>query len=489
VSNGNATRVGPFFDGRHHESSSTESHQVVTPSTGARLMELPVGSDVDADKAVACSRAAFEDGRWKDAPPSAKKQTLRRFAEFVSANAAELDSLDADEMGKPVREVLFNASIAASLIAFYAEAIDKVTGDVYNSDKNSLCAQRLVPRGVVAASVSWNFPTCNAVLKVAPALAAGNSVVLKPSELSSRSALRLAQLAVEAGVPPGVLNVVPGLGETVGRALGLHRDVDMMAFTGSTAVGKLMLQYAGQSNMKVVLAECGGKSPHIVFEDFADSEGVADYVARLLVTNQGQICGTGSRLLVERSIQARIVDRIVAKVKEVRIGNARDPNTTFGPLASEKQLARVMRYIETAPAEGATLAAGGKRALPDSGGYFVEPTIFCNVAPRSGIAQEEIFGPVLSVIPFDSEEEAIRLANGTIYGLVAYAWTTDLSRAMRLVKGIRSSLLINAAPPVGEGPGHAFSSEPSGQSGVGTEGGIPGMESYMRRQFVWINHA
>jgi acyl-CoA reductase-like NAD-dependent aldehyde dehydrogenase len=312
--------------------------------------------------------------------------------------------------------------------------------------------------------------------------------VLKPSELSSRSSLRLAELAVEAGLPPGVFNVVPGLGKTIGKALGLHQDVDMVAFTGSTAVGKLLLQYAGQSNMKVTLAECGGKSPHIVFDDLLDVDKVADLIARGLVTNQGQICSVGSRLLVERSIEGRLVDRIVAGVRAITVGDALDPKTTFGPLASSDQCARVMRYIKAAEADGARLVTGGKRVLPESGGHFVEPTVFRNVVPGSRIAQEEIFGPVLAVIPFDTEEEAIRLANYTIYGLVAYAWTADLSRAMRLMKGIRSSLLINAVVPMGEGPGHAFSSEPSGQSGLGTEGGIPGMESYMRRQFVWINH-
>jgi acyl-CoA reductase-like NAD-dependent aldehyde dehydrogenase len=397
--------------------------------------------------------------------------------------------LDAGEMGKPVGERAFNAETSAGLMRFYAEAVDKVTGDVYNSDKNSFAFQRRVPRGVVAAVVPWNFPIFNAILKIAPALAAGNSVVLKPSELASRSAMRLAQLALQAGLPAGVLNVVPGLGKTVGRALGLHSDVDMVTFTGSTSVGKEMLQYAGQSNMKVVMAECGGKAPHVVFADVSNLDTVADHIACRLVTNQGQICSVGSRLLVERSIEAQFVERIVARAKEITIGDASDPKTTFGPLVSTQQCTRVMRYIEMGQTEGAQLVTGGRRVLSETGGYFVEPTIFRNVAPTAKIAQEEIFGPVLSVIPFDKEAEAIRIANATIYGLIAYAWTTDLSRAMRLVKGIGSSIMINATPPKGEGPGFAFSSEPAGQSGFGVEGGIPGMESYTRRQLVWINHA
>jgi len=461
---------------------------VVNPSNGKCLLEIPAGCEADVERAVSSARRVFEKGSWDNAPPSVRKEILHRFAELIAANAAALDALDAGEMGKPVKETNANAADAASLMRFYAELVDKVTGEVYSSDKNSFAAQRRVARGVVAAVVPWNFPTSNAVMKIAPALAAGNSVVLKPSEWSSRSAVRLAQLGLEAGVPPGVLNVVPGAGEVVGRALGLHPDVNMVSFTGSTTVGKQMLQYAGQSNMKVVMAECGGKTPHLVFEDAPDLDVVADHIARMLVMNQGQVCAAGSRLLVERSIETRVIERLVAKVRKVTIGDALDAKTTFGPLVSAQQCTRVMRYIESGEADGATLVTGGRRALLDSGGFFVEPTIFRNVVPSARIAQEEIFGPVLAVIAFDSEAEAVRIANETIYGLLAYAWTTDLSRAMRLMKSIRSSIIVNAAPPIGEGPGNAFSSEPSGQSGLGTEGGIPGMESYMRRQLVWINH-
>jgi acyl-CoA reductase-like NAD-dependent aldehyde dehydrogenase len=481
--------VQPFVDGALLSPASAATFDVVNPSNGKYLLSIPVGCETDVGCAVTSARRAFVEGLWSIASPSFKKEVLHRFAKLISVSAASLDALDAEEMGKPVKEAYANAREAASLMRFYAEAVDKVTGDSYSSDQHSLAVQRRVPRGVVAAVVPWNFPTFNVVLKIAPALAAGNSVVLKPSELSSRSAMRLGQLAIDAGLPPGVLNVVPGLGETVGCALGLHPDVDMVTFTGSTAVGKKMLQYSGQSNMKVVMAECGGKAPQIVFADMPNLDAVAQQIAQLLVTNQGQICAVGSRLLVERSIETQLVEMILLRVRDVVIGDALEPQTTFGPLASAQQCARVMRYIELGEREGATLAAGGGRVLPDSGGYFVEPTIFRNVVPTARIAQEEIFGPVLSVIAFDDEAEAIRIANGTIYGLVAYAWTTDLSRAMRLIKGIRSSLLINAVPPTGEGPGNAFSSEPVGQSGTGTEGGLPGMESYMRRQTVWINHA
>jgi len=462
---------------------------VINPSNGEHLLTIPAGCDADVDRAVTSARRAFEAGGWSDAPPSFRKRTLYRFAELIEGDASSLDALDAAEMGKPVGEAAFNAAGAAALMRFYAEAIDKIRGDVLASDKNSLVTHRRVPRGVVAAVVPWNFPTFNAALKIAPALAAGNCAVLKPSELSSRSAIRFAHLAMQAGLPPGVLNVVPGRGETVGRALAVHGDVDMVAFTGSTEVGKRMLQYSGESNMKVVIAECGGKSPQIVFGDGVDVEAAGDMIARMLLVNQGQVCSVGSRLLVQRSVEEAVLEKVVARVKQIVIGDALDPGTTFGPLVSKKQEARVMQFIESAEAQGARLLTGGRRTLTKSGGYFVEPTVFTGVSPRAKIAQQEIFGPVLSVIPFDDEADAIRIANDTIYGLAAYVWTANLSTGMRMAKGIRSSVLVNATVPQGEGPGFGASLEPAQQSGVGTEGGIAGLESYTRKQLVWFNHA
>lgn len=481
--------VAPFIDGKITKSDSAGTVDVINPSNGKRLLSIPTGCDDDVDKAVTSARRAFDDGRWSDAAPSFRKQTLYRFAEAIAAEATVLDALDAEEMGKPIATAFGNASSAAELMRFCAEAIDKVTGNVYSSDRHSFVAQRRVPRGVVAAIVPWNFPTSNAVLKLAPALAAGNCVVLKPSELSSRSACRLAHLAQQAGLPEGVFNVVPGLGETVGRALGLHNGVDMVAFTGSTEVGKLMLQYAGQSNMKVVQAECGGKSPQIVFSDGVDLDAASESIAGFLLTNQGQICSVGSRVLVHRSIERVLVEKITAHMRQIVMGDPLDPKTTFGPLVSAKQCERVIRYIEDAQADGSELVTGGNRVLARTGGYFVEPTVFRNVSATAKIAQEEVFGPVLSVIPFDDEEDAIRVANSTVYGLAAFVWTANLSTGMRVAKAMRSMVLVNAVAPVGEGAGHAASWEPAGQSGIGAEGGIAGMESYLRRQLVWFSHA
>ena len=480
--------VAPFLDGVASESSSERTLAVTNPSHGQRILSIPEGCSADVDRAVSSGRRAFEDGRWSETAPAVRKKVLHRFADLIAAESAALDALDAGEMGKPVREQWASAGSAANLMRFNAESLDKVLGDVYVTGKQSFATQRYVPRGVVAAVVPWNFPTYNAVLKIAPALAAGNSVVLKPSELASRSALRLAHLAMQAGLPPGVLNVVLGLGETVGRALGLHRDVDMIAFTGSVEVGKCMLEYAGQSNFKVVLAECGGKSPHVVFNDTFDLDATADSIARMLLTNQGQICSVGSRLVVQRSIEAQMVEKIAARFRQVVMGDALDPQTTFGPVASAKQCERIMRYIDIANADGAQLMSGGRRALQNSGGFFVEPALLRDVNPTARVAQEEIFGPVLSVIPFDSESEAVQIANNTVYGLAAYVWTSNLSTGMRVAKAIRSAVWINAAAPVADGSSHAVSYEPARESGVGTEGGLVGMTSYLRRQPIWINH-
>jgi acyl-CoA reductase-like NAD-dependent aldehyde dehydrogenase len=482
-------QVRPLIDGTLSTSHSVSDVVVVNPSTGRQLATIPRGAESDVDQAVVSARRAFEDGRWRGLPMSSRKAVLHRFAEQIASQAKYLDRLDAEEMGKPVGLTFANANAAAALLQFHAEAIDKLEGTVYGDAPGSVVLQRRVPRGVVAAVSPWNFPAYNAVLKVAPPLAAGNCVVLKPSELSSRSALIVAGLALEAGLPPGVLNVVPGLGETVGRALALHHDVDMISFTGSTDVGKLMLQYSGQSNMKVVVAECGGKSPQIVFADGVDLDAVGSSIASFLLTNQGQICSVGSRLLVERSIESELIGTIVKRLKQRVIGDAIDPSTTFGPVVSEKQCKRVAQYIESGQSDGAELVLGGRRVLEESGGFFIEPTVFRAVSPTFRIAQEEIFGPVLSVIPFESEADAVRIANDTAYGLSAYVWTSDLSRGMRMAKAIRSSIWISSAPQSGEGAGYAVSVEPAGQSGLGVEGGVAGIESYLRRQLVWINHA
>jgi acyl-CoA reductase-like NAD-dependent aldehyde dehydrogenase len=482
-------RVAPFIDGKFTESAGETTVDVVNPSNGRSVTSIPAGCEADVDQAVRSAHRAFSDGRWRDTPLSFRKNVLHSFADKIARDAQLLDAMDAAEMGKPVSERLGSAASAAGLVRFCAEAVDKTMGDVLGSDKTSLVVQQRVPRGVVAAIVPWNFPTYVTALKIAPALAAGNCVVLKPSELSSRSAIHLARLALDAGLPPGVLNVVPGLGETVGQALALHSRVDMLTFTGSTEVGKLIMRCAAESNMKVLLLECGGKSPHIVFADGVDLDAAGASIAKNMLTNQGQVCSVGSRLLVQRAAEKKVVDTIASRFSGIAIGDALDPKTTFGPLASKKQCARVQHYIESAQDSRAKLVMGGRRVLRDTGGFFIEPTIFSDVPADARIAQEEIFGPVLSVMSFDDEAQALDIANNTMYGLGAYVWTANLSTGMRMAKGLRTTVRVNAATPSGEGAGFAYTSEPAGQSGFGSEGGLPGVESYMRRQLVWFNHS
>jgi acyl-CoA reductase-like NAD-dependent aldehyde dehydrogenase len=478
-----------YVDGSCLPSGSARRLPIYNPASGEVLGEIPEGCTEDVDKAVSSARRTFYQGVWRNTPPSSRKATLHRWAALIEANAARLDALDALEMGKPVSLRTFSAIDAAGLMRFNAEAIDKYSGDVLTSDSSSTVIQKRTPRGVVAAIVPWNFPTYNAVLKIAPALAAGNSVILKPSELATQSALQLAKLAIEAGLPPGALNVVPGRGEIVGRALGEHMDVDMLTFTGSSAVGKLMLQYSGRSNMKVISAECGGKSPQIVFDDGVDLDAVANSIAGMLILNQGQVCSVGSRLLVQDTAEEALIKKVISRMEKIKPGDPQFAATTYGPLASKAQLNKVISHIQDASADGADLVYGAARLLEETGGYFVEPAIFVNVEAESRVAQEEVFGPVLSVLRFRDVAEAIRLANATHYGLAAYVWTSQISTGFKLADAMRTGVtMVSAVAPAGEGPSYAFSGEPAGLSGIGVEGGIAGMETYMRRQTLWLNH-
>jgi gamma-glutamyl-gamma-aminobutyraldehyde dehydrogenase len=481
--------VSPLVEGRQIPSESTQLFTTYNPASGEPLSRFGVGCAADVDKAVISARRAYSSGVWRNTPPSAKKKTLLRWADLIERDAVRLDALDALEMGKPVGVQAFNARLAAEFVRFNAELADKVQGETFTSDSSSTVIQRRIPRRVVAAIVPWNFPTFNVVLKAAPALAAGNSVVLKPSELASQAALVLASLALEAGLPPGVLNVVPGCGNVVGRFLAEHMDVDMVTFTGSSAVGKLIVQYAGKSNMKVVSAECGGKSPHIVFDDGLDLDVVATHIAHAIVLNQGQVCSVGSRLLVERGAERPLLEKIIAHLAGVVAGDPQLPTTTYGPVASQGQMERVLSYIGAGRAEGAELVHGGLRILQESGGYFVQPTVYAKVPERSRLAQEEIFGPVLSVLGFQDTDDAIRLANSTCYGLAAYVWASRAETGFRVANEVHAGYtLVNAIAPRGEGPGMAISGEPFGLSGLGVEGGKAGVESYMRRHTLWFNH-
>ncbi|WP_454884616.1 aldehyde dehydrogenase [Sphingomonas oryzagri] len=414
----------------------------VTPRDGRVIGKVALCSPADVDRAVASARAAFENGRWRDLAYNDKKKVLFRLADLIEAHLDELATLESLDMGKPVADArAFDIPASAKTFRYYAEALDKLYGEVGPHHPGRISWVQHEPLGVIGCIVPWNFPLNMAAWKVAPALAMGNSVVLKPAEQSPLTAIRLGELALEAGLPPGVLNVVPGTGEITGQALAKHNDVDMIAFTGSGSVGGLLMRYAGESNLKRVSLELGGKSPQIVFADCPDMEAAAQAAAWAIFFNQGEVCTAGSRLLVQNSIKAEFIERVVAVAKTIVPGDPLDPATRFGAMVSEEQMTGVLRRIERAKADGAKLLLGGHRVREESGGFYITPTIFDRVDPSSALATEEVFGPVLGVIGFDTPDEAFKLANSTIYGLAAGVWTADVNLAHRAARRIRSGLV------------------------------------------------
>lgn len=428
-----------FVEGRYVAAASGRAFARTSPIHGRTVAEVADADAADVDAAVASARRAFEDGRWRDRTPVEKKRVMLRFAELIRANLDELALLETLDVGKVIGDSLaVDVPFAADCIQYYGELADKRADDVAPVGPKDVALVRREALGVVAAIVPWNYPLIISAWKIGPALVAGNSVVLKPAEQSSLSAIRLAALAAEAGIPDGVLNVLPGFGETVGRPLALHPDVDMVSFTGSTEVGKLVMRYAGESNMKRVALECGGKSPHVVMPD-ADLDAAASGIAWGIFYNQGETCHAGSRLIVHRSVREALVEKIAAVQRAgIPLGHPLDPAARMGAMIDERHMDRVLSYVDIGRREGARVHCGGERALGETGGYYVAPTILDDAAPGSRVAQEEIFGPVLTVTPFDDEDEAVRMANGTVYGLAAAVWTEDMHAAHRLSSAIRA---------------------------------------------------
>ncbi|MDX1459034.1 MAG: aldehyde dehydrogenase [Marinobacter sp.] len=434
-----------YVSGGYQWACQGETFTCLSPVDGRELAQVASCTQADADLAVAAAREAFEGGVWSRLAPARRKAILLRFADLIDAHGDELALLETLDMGKPIghaRAVDVPATTRA--IRWTAEAIDKVYGELASTPCDQIGMISREPMGVVAAIVPWNFPMIMASWKIAPALATGNSVILKPSEKSPLTAIRLAGLATKAGIPAGVFNVLPGYGHTVGKALALHMDVDCLVFTGSTNVAKQLMVYAGQSNMKRVWLEAGGKSPNIVFADAPDLKKAAAEAASAIAFNQGEVCTAGSRLLVEESIHAEFIGLVREALNTWRPGHPLDPATTCGAIVDQAQLDRIIEYIGIGQSEGANLVEGGQRVMKETGGLYVQPTVFDGVSNRMRIASEEIFGPVLSVIAFTTAEEAIRIANDSIYGLAAAVWTSNINTAHKVARALRAgSVWIN----------------------------------------------
>lgn len=474
-----------FIDGHFVDAQGGQTFATLNPANGQKLADVAACQPADVDRAVLAARRAFESGVWAQQHPRERKRVLLRLAALIEQHTEELALLETLDMGKPISDALaYDLPETAKCFAWYAEAIDKQYDEIAPTGPDALATITREPVGVVAAVVPWNYPLMMASWKVAPALAAGNSVLLKPAEQSPLSALRLAELAAEAGIPPGVFNVLPGLGPVTGQALGQHMDVDCLAFTGSTATGKRFMAYASESNLKRVWLECGGKSPHIVFDDCPDLDKAAQAATVGIFSNQGEVCIAGSRLYVQDGIYDQFMAKVAQCAQGMRPGDPLDPATTMGAIVDENQMRRVLGYIASGLSEGATLRTGGQQAHTASGGYYVEPTIFDCPRQAMRIVNEEIFGPVLAAQRFHTEDEAVALANDSPYGLGAGLWTAQLARAHRVSRRLRAGLVwVNCY----------FDGDitvPFGgvkQSGFGRDKSLHALDKYSDFKTTWIN--
>jgi gamma-glutamyl-gamma-aminobutyraldehyde dehydrogenase len=428
-----------FIDGKFQDAQSGKTFETKNPATGTVLTRVAEGDSADIDFAVAAARRAFKTGTWSNTAPRERKKVLLRFADLIEKNLTELAVMETLNCGKPISDSLsVDLPDAIETLRWHAEAIDKIYDQISPTSRDVVSMIVREPIGVVGTVLPWNFPLFVAMWKIAPALAGGNSLIVKPAEQTPLTTLRLAALAAEAGVPEGVFNVVPGFGETAGERVGRHMDIDCVSFTGSGEVGRYFLKYSAESNMKRVVLECGGKSPAIVMADVANLQMVADQVALGILFCQGENCSAGSRLIVHHDVKDRLLERIVPTFAKWSVGDPLKRETKIGALIEEGHLQKVLSYIDIGKREGAKVVFGGHRILEDSGGYFVEPTVFDGVTNAMRIAREEIFGPVLSIITFEDTDEAVKIANDTNYGLASSVYTNNLDTAHKLARSLRA---------------------------------------------------
>ena len=474
---------GIFIDGKLGRAETGLTFTRIRPMDGRPGAEIARGGIVDVERAVSSARKAFASGIWRKKDPLEKKKIMIRWAELIRNNADEMALLETIDTGKPVMASLsVDVRLAADCIQYYAEMCDKLYDEIAPTGPKDRALVRKVPLGVIGAITPWNYPMIIETWKLGPALAAGNSVVLKPAEQSSLTAIRLAELASEAGLPDGVFNVVTGYGEEVGKALACHMDVDMIAFTGSTEVGKLIMGYAASTNLKRVALELGGKSPLVVFAD-ADLDAAASAVAWGCFYNSGETCHASTRLLAERSVVDTLVEKIrTVTDREITLAHPLEPSAQIGALIEETHLGKILGMVEAGIRDGAKRAFGGERVMAETGGYYVSPGVFVAPSNKTSLAQQEIFGPILTVVPFDTEEEAVRLANDTAYGLAGAVFTTDMSRAHRVSEDIHAGTvwincydLSNFATPFG-----GFK-----QSGFGRDRSVHAIDKYCDYKTIW----
>jgi gamma-glutamyl-gamma-aminobutyraldehyde dehydrogenase len=473
-----------LIDGAFVPASDGGEMEVISPLDGARLTVMARGTVADAEAAVAAARRAFDDGRWADMAPAERKAVLLKWAALIEEHALDLAVLGVRDNGTEIGMALKAEPLsAAQTIRYYAEAIDKLYGEIAPTAPGALGLVHREPAGVVGAIVPWNFPLMIGAWKLGPALAAGCSVVLKPAETASLTLLRIAELAMEAGLPAGVLNVVTGEGAVVGASIAESMDVDVLVFTGSGATGRRLLEASARSNLKRVYLELGGKSPNIVFADAPDLDEAVKVSANGIFRNAGQVCVAGSRLLVERSIHDAFVARLTEFVKGMKVGDPMDPSTAAGAVNSLRQLEQNLGFVAEARAAGRDIRTGGARILEETGGYFMEPTIVTGVDPSDRLAREEVFGPVLAVIPFDTEDEAVAIANDTDFGLAAAVWTANLSRAHRMIRRVKAGVVhVNTY-------GGSDLTVPLGgvkQSGNGHDKSLHAFDKYLDLKTAWI---